>query len=305
MNRFGFLAQNLFNRPLMLHPRKAEIVLGALSDRIGLTKAYRADGSPIEFEFAPDDEMALPRRTRTDSGYDMVAQGVACIPVEGTLVQRLGSIRPESGMTGYDGITRSFVTAMNDAAVKTIILSISSGGGEVAGCFQLCDILSSMRGIKPVFAILNESAYSAAYAIASCADRIFIPRTGGAGSIGVVCMRVDLSKALEAGGIRVNFITSGAKKAFGHPETSMSPAEAKELQDEINSMADLFVETVARNRSLSPAAIRKMEAGCFIGARAVQAGLADEVAWPEAAFGKIIQTAQIKRTSSNAITARR
>jgi ClpP class serine protease len=69
-----------------------------------------------------------------------------------------------------------------------------------------------------MWAILNECAFSGAYAIASAADRITVPRTGGTGSIGVVWMHCDFSGALNDAGIKVTFVKRGARKIDGAPE---------------------------------------------------------------------------------------
>jgi ClpP class serine protease len=83
--------------------------------------------------------------SRSDPGYDNVL-GVAVIPICGTLVQKLGSLRPYSGMTGYDGIRQAFLTAMEDPDISGICLDIDSPGGEVAGCFDLVDVIYGSRG---------------------------------------------------------------------------------------------------------------------------------------------------------------
>ena len=87
------------------------------------------------------------------------------IQVEGTLVQKLGTLRPYSGMTGYDGIRQNFLEALSDPAVEAIVLDIDSPGGEVAGCFDLVDTIYAARGEKPIWSVLSESAYSAGYAL--------------------------------------------------------------------------------------------------------------------------------------------
>jgi signal peptide peptidase SppA len=213
---------------------------------------------------------------------------VAVIEVCGTLVQKLGSLRPYSGMTGYDGIRQNFLTALTDPAVKAIVLDVDSPGGEVAGCFDLVDLIYQARGAKPVWALLNESAYSAAYAIASACDRIVVPRTGGVGSIGVICAHVDFSKALAAGGIKVTFITYGDRKADGHSEIPLSAEALERFQADINTMGELFVNTVSRNRTLAAEKVREMQAGTFLGASGVSMGLADAVMAPDAAFRALI-----------------
>jgi signal peptide peptidase SppA len=215
---------------------------------------------------------------------------VAVIPVEGTLVQKLESVRPYSGMTGYDGIRQAFGAALEDPEVRAIVLQINSGGGEVAGCFDLVDAMYAARGVKPVWAILSENAFSAAYAIASAADRIIVPRTGGVGSIGVICMHVDWSRALEGAGLTVTFIHYGDRKVDGHPEVPLSPEALADFQADIDAMGELFVQTVARNRGLDANAVRATQAGCFLGDKGVAKGLADAVMAPDVAVQALLAT---------------
>ncbi|GJG92844.1 S49 family peptidase [Cupriavidus pauculus] len=284
------LAQKMFNVPVAIHPRKAEIVIAALADRLGVSQMVRLDGSTIVPMAMEDDEYGFAEPGRTPrNGYDNVC-GVAVIAVQGTLVQKLGSLRPYSGMSGYDGIRQNLFMALDDPDVKAIALDIDSPGGEVAGCFDLVDTIHSLRGQKPIWSILNESAYSAGYAIASAADRIVVPRTGGVGSIGVICAHVDLSKALSAAGVKVTFITYGDRKADGHSEIPLSDEALARFQADINTMGELFVETVARNRNISAATVRDTQAATFLGAEGVALGLADEVAAPDAAFRALIQS---------------
>jgi len=70
--------------------------------------------------------------------------------------------------------------ARDDSAVDALLLDIDSPGGESSGVFD-----------KPVWAVANDMAFSAAYALASAADKLFVSRTGGVGSIGVIAMHVD------------------------------------------------------------------------------------------------------------------
>jgi capsid assembly protease len=160
-------------------------------------------------------------------------------------------------------------------------------GGEIAGCLDLSDQIFEARAQKPITAILDESAYGAAYVIASAADELTLPRTGGAGSVGIAMMHLDASGALDTAGIGVTLITHGAHKADGN-EFAPLPSEVRErFQQDINTIGDLFVETVARNRGLSVSTVRKQQAATFLGPKAVSAGLADHVLSPEAAFEEV------------------
>jgi len=286
MQQFAYLAQRMFNRPLAIHRDKAEVVISALAERLNITRMVNLDGMAIEpmaFSLDGDGHQYRDR----DAGYDLVGP-VAVIPVQGTLVQKLGTLRPYSGMTGYDGIRQAFLSALADPDVEGIMLDIDSPGGEVSGCFDLVDAIYEQRGKKPVHAILSDGAYSAAYAIASAADRIAVPRTGGVGSIGVICMHVDFSKALTSAGVQVTFITYGDRKADGHSEIPLSKEALERFQADIDTMGELFVGTVARNRGMAADKVRGTQAVTFMGDKGVAVGLADVVAAPDAAFRALL-----------------
>lgn len=288
--RFPHLAQRLFNVPLAITPDKAEIIMAALADRLGIVHLFR-DGQlrALSPQLMDDDGYYErdERRIARDPGYDVI-EGVAVIPICGTLVQKLGTMRPYSGMTGYDGIRQAVLGAVEDQDVEAICFDIDSPGGEVAGCFDLVDEIYNARGEKPIWAILGESAYSAAYAIASAADRITVPRTGGTGSIGVIAMHVDFSQALSDAGIKVTMITYGKNKADGHAEIPLSEDARARFQADIDAMGELFVATVARNRGLDANDVRKQEALTYLGDAGVRVGLADAVMAPDAAFRALL-----------------
>lgn len=274
------LAQKLFNTPLAIHPQKAEVVVSALMERFGITQ--------IRSAMMEDDGEYFRRKAREDTGYD-VLEGIAIIPVYGTLVQKLGTLRPYSGMTGYDGIRRVFLTAVNDPEVKGICLDIDSPGGEVAGCFDLVDLIYTERGKKPIHAILSENAFSAAYAIASAADKIYVPRTGGVGSVGVIVIHCDWSQHIKDDGLKVSIITYGNRKAESNPYVSLSDEAKAAIQHDVDEMGRLFVSTVSRNRGLSETVIRNTQAACYLAAEGVQMGLADVVASPDVAFQELMK----------------
>nr|WP_244365300.1 S49 family peptidase [Morganella morganii] len=274
------MAQKLFNTPLAIHPQKAEVIVSSLTERLGITQ--------VRSTMMEDDDGYFSRKARKDSGYD-VLEGIAIIPVYGTLVQKLGTLRPYSGMTGYDGIRRVFLTAVNDPEVKGICLDIDSPGGEVAGCFDLVDLIYTERGKKPIHAILSENAFSAAYAIASAADKIFVPRTGGVGSVGVIVIHCDWSQRIKDDGLKVSIITYGNRKAESNPYVALSDEAKAAIQHDVDEMGRLFVSTVSRNRGLSETVIRNTQAACYLAAEGVQMGLADVVASPDVAFQELMK----------------
>ncbi|WP_428485964.1 S49 family peptidase [Rhodopila sp.] len=280
---FAFLSARVFNTPLMLTEAKAEIIMAALAERLGVTQLSRGDGAAVAMAGYALDSDAAPERP-----YGITPEGVAIIPIQGTLIQR-GALHPYSGMTSYSGIRCKFLGAMADEDVRGIVLDIDSPGGEVAGVFDLADTILAARGVKPIWAILNESAYSAAYCLASAADTITVPRTGGAGSIGVIAMCVDLSRALDQQGITVNVIAHGKRKADGNQFQPLAKEARDRFQADVDSIGALFEATVARNRGIAVQAVRDTEAGTFQGPAAVALKLADRVAAPDEAFDAFLQ----------------
>ena len=266
------IARRMVNRPLALHRTDAEVLASLLDRPRGTASVEDAGG--------------VTRAATYERAYGII-NGIALIPINGVLFQS-GCGWWDS--TAYDWIRQTFLMAITDPDVRAVVLDINSPGGEVAGCFDLVDTIYGARGDKPIWAILNECAYSAAYAIASAADRIVVPRTGGVGSVGVIWMHVDWSAALSEMGIKVTFITYGARKADGHPEIPLSKGALEHFQADIDTMGDLFVATVARNRNIAAAKVRETEAATFLGAAGVEIGFADAVMAPDAAFRALLKS---------------
>lgn len=216
-----------------------------------------------------------------------VVDGVAVVPIQGVLMN--GWAPWWSGMTSYQDIDAMITAAAADPGVKAICMAIDSPGGEVAGCFDLADKIYALREEKPIVSILDESAYSAAYAIACAADVICVPRTGGTGSIGVIAMHLDVSEAMKEAGLKVSMIKYGDRKTELYPFEPLSKGARARLQSDVDEMGEMFVEMVARNRGISAGKVRATEAGVFLGANGVEAGLADEVMSAEEAFAHCAQ----------------
>lgn len=205
-----------------------------------------------------------------------VKAGVLHIPVKGVLLHNfpyaLGSYA-----TGYYYIQKAMERGLVDPEVKGIALVCDTPGGMVAGCFELCDRIHAARSVKPIQAFAHEHAFSAGYAVASAASKITVSKTGGVGSIGVVTAHTDLSKRMEAEGVKITFIFAGKHKVDGNPYEALS-ADAKErIQKRIDATYAIFVEQVARNRKMKESAVRATEALTFGAAEAVDQGLADKV----------------------------
>jgi ClpP class serine protease len=106
--------------------------------------------------------------------------------------------------------------------------------------------------------------------------------------VGVICMHVDWSRALDGAGATVTLIRYGDRKAEGTEYEPLSRSAFAAIQADVNVMGELFVQTVARNRNLTIKAVSDTQAATFMGRDAVLAGLADAVEAPDAAFQALL-----------------
>jgi len=260
MTLLPHLAARLFGVPLAIHRPKLDVILAVLGPRVGLADLAAAPG--------------FTSPTRANSGSP---SGVAVIPIHGTLVRRTVGLEAESGLTSYTGLAAQLDAAIGNPAVSAILLDIDSPGGESGGVFDLADRIRAASQIKPVWAVANDMAFSAAYALASAASRVFVSRTGGVGSIGVIAMHVDQSEKDAQDGVHYTAVFAGDRKNDLNPHEPISSEAHAFLKAEVGRIYGLFVETVARNRGIEASAVRDTEAGLFFGQAAVGMGLADAI----------------------------
>lgn len=262
------IADRALNRPLLVTPDKAQVIMSVLAGRIGINvpEATRFEGTP----FAPG------KRPKT---YNVTAGGVGIISIVGSLVNRGAWIGANSGLVSYEGIQHQLKAVAVDADVRSVILDLHTPGGEAVGAFETAALVRQLATVKRTVAVVNGMAASAGYAIASGATEIVTTETGVSGSIGVVLLHADFSGKLEKDGIKPTLIFAGAHKVDGNPFEALPPEVRDDLQAEVDAFYSLFLKTVGQGRGarLTAAAARATEARALIGQAAVAAGLADRL----------------------------
>jgi signal peptide peptidase SppA len=260
----GQLYTHCLGRPLFVEPR-----IGA-----ELLEAYMR--GPVPMMFDDDDGDTTPREP--DKGYRS-AGTVAVMDIQGALASRPMPGPSGGGPQNYEQLAATFAQLVDDPAVSAIVLRLDSPGGFAAGLFDFTDQIAAARAKKPVHAVIDDMAYSAAYAIAAAAGEIWVSRTAGAGSIGVVAYHVDRSGADKAEGIKITPIYAGARKIDFSPHFPLSEEALALEQAEVDRLYGMFVESVGRYRGdrLSAAAARATDAGIASGPVAVQKGFADRI----------------------------
>ncbi|HEE9786911.1 TPA: S49 family peptidase [Enterobacter soli] len=275
------IASMAFNEPLMLEPAYARVFFCALAGQLGITRLTdAASGMTLGAEqiaeplalFGDDDELN-PRLSRS---YQ-VTNGIAVLPVSGTLVSKTRALQPYSGMTGYNGIIARLQQAMSDPSVDGIMLDMDTPGGMVSGAFDCADIIARMRDIKPVWALANDMNCSAGQLIASAASRRLVTQTARTGSIGVMMAHSNYGAALKTNGVEVTLIYSGDHKVDGNPYEKLPKDVRADFQTRIDATRQMFAEKVSAYTGMSVQAVLDTEAAVFSGQESVDNGLADEL----------------------------
>lgn len=199
--------------------------------------------------------------------------GVAVVEVHGPLMHHRAWF-----WDSYEAITNRVASAL-EGGPKAIVLSIDSPGGLVSGCFETARQLRAMCAAAgvPLYAYVDGSATSAAYALATAAGHIAAPPSAQIGSIGVLRPLVDASRQAEMFGLKYTLVASGARKTDGAPEVPTSDEAIAEAQRHVNDLAEMFFALVAEHRGVSADEVRALEAGIVHGAEAQRRGLIDEV----------------------------
>ncbi|ECK9010660.1 S49 family peptidase [Salmonella enterica subsp. enterica] len=266
------------NAPLLLEPAYARVFFCALGRESGAASIQ----IPQYQENIDQDGMALVTGDFMSGGkprarFYQVVEGIAVLPVSGTLVHKLGGMRPFSGMTGYDGITARLQQAISDPEVKGILLDIDSPGGQAAGAFDCADMIYRLGQQKPVWALMNDVACSGAMLLASACSRRLVTQTARIGSVGVVMAHASYAGQLEQEGVEITLLYSGKHKTDLNPYQALPDDVRTDYQQKMDATRQMFADRVAQYTGLSAEAVMATEAAIYDGQAGIEVGLADEM----------------------------
>ena len=219
-----------------------------------------------------------PLEARADArgrDYPVTSDGTAVIGLYGPLMKFVSSLAEG---TSTVGVRRQIRAAVRDKEVGAILLSIDSPGGTVSGTADLADEVKRAASKKPLIAYIEDLGASAAYWVASQAQKIFANRTAAVGSIGTYGVIWDQSAAATLAGIKVHVIRAGQFKGAGEPGTEITAEQLGEFQRLVDEYNEFFLRGIAAGRPLSLAEVRKLADGrVLIGQAAVEQKLIDGI----------------------------
>lgn len=249
-------------------------VMPATLDAILEVLTLRAEGRTFT-----DEEIQARIGAARPSGGARNVGAVAVLPLYGVIAPRMNAMTQMSGGTSAQQFGAAFRQAIESPDVSAVVLDVDSPGGSVFGVEELAATIREARGTKPIIAVANTLAASAAYWIASQADELIASPSSQVGSIGVLAVHVDTSAAEERAGIKTSYIATSKFKAEAAPGTPLT-AEAREMMQKLaGGYHRAFVADVARGRGVSRAAVEEgFGEGRVVAARdAVKAGMVDGI----------------------------
>lgn len=291
--KYSNIVHAFFDHPWAILPEK----LTAISELIIL----RAKGGKLT-----DEEIEARTGGKARTGRPKAVRGsIAVLPVHGTISQRIGMMEEASGGVGADELGAEFDSLINDPNVGAVVFDISSPGGSVYGVGELAAKVHAARGTKPIIAVANSLAASAAYWLASAADEIVVTPGGQVGSIGVFMEHLDVSGYEDNIGMKTTLISAGKYKVEGHPYGPLDDEARAALQKSVDEYYDMFVSAVAKNRGASKSDVRNgYGEGRVVGAKeAVDVGLADRVATFEQVLNDLAARQSAQKAKGNAALA--
>ncbi|WP_108327025.1 S49 family peptidase [Limnohabitans sp. MMS-10A-192] len=293
MNQQLLIAEFLAT-PWALMPERLNAVAAVLARWSRNTPA----SEDVMQRIAADRSAREARRQSNQVNGGGAGNGIAVLPLYGMVTQRGNMVDDVSGpgSVSTQQFAASLRQALTDESVSQILIDIDSPGGSVYGVAELADEIISARAQKPVIAIANSLAASAAYWIGACASEFYVTPGGEVGSIGVWQAHQDYSKAMDEAGVKTTLISAGKFKVEGNPYTPLDEDAQAFMQSRVDDYYAAFTKAVAKGRGVSIAQVRDgMGQGRVLGAEAALASnMVDGIASLDDVVRKMRRNAKVQ-----------
>ncbi len=214
------------------------------------------------------------RDTRKQMAAANTGLNIAVLPLYGVVTQRANMVDDISGpgCTSTQQFSAALQQLLADNSVSQILIDIDSPGGSVYGVSELAHEIIQARAQKPVIAIANSLAASAAYWIGCSASEFYVTPGGEVGSIGVWQAHFDYSKAFEEDGVKPTLISAGKFKVEGNPYVPLDEQAQAFMQSRVDDYYNAFIQAVSVGRGVSIKDVQSgMGEGRILGAQAALA----------------------------------
>ena len=215
-----------------------------------------------------------------------VQDGIAIIPIRGAITAHETFLSKVFGATTLDSFVRDFQSALNDTDVKSILLDIDSPGGVAIGIAEVADMIYEARSKKPIFSYISRHGCSAAYWLASAAEKVIANRSAMLGSIGVVTVAPVQEQPDSNGYKNIEIVSSNAINKRPDPRNEDGLSQIKK---EIDAIEAEFIGSVATYRNLSADIVKNDfgKGGSMLGAEALGVGMVDALGTYQEVFTQL------------------
>lgn len=273
MTRYAHIARAVLSRPWAI--KKDSVEWAAVIEVL----ARRQAGN----EFSDEEieqrlQAAGPRRAAVPVS-DQDERVIAVLPIHGVLMPRANLMMEYSGGTSVAQLSAAFAEAINDDRVAGIVFDVDSPGGLVDGIPEFGEQIRAARGSKPMVAVADTMAASAAFWLGSQAEEFSVTPSGEVGSIGVFSAHDDMSKFYEEMGVDRTFITYGENKAQGNEFEPLSDHARERMQTTVDYFGRMFDDAVAAGRGVKPSVVRETfgQGDMFPAQEALDLGMVDRI----------------------------
>ncbi len=224
---------------------------------------------------------------------DLIFNGnTAVIPIKGTISTTGGTDVWSKGGVKSGSVVKWIQEAEEDDSIKAILFDIDSPGGTPVGSVEIAEAIK--RAEKPTVAVIHEMGTSGAYWVASAADKIFANRLSTIGSIGVKSSYLEFAGLMDDYNVTYRRLIAGKYKDIMSPYKEMSPEEQRKVQERLDRLHEIFINSVAQNRGLDVAHVHEIADGyIYFGDEAKELGLIDFIGSKEDAKKHIGQELNI------------
>lgn len=236
----------------------------------------------------------LQYEERFVAGDPRSSNKIAVINLNGIITLQPDGKSAREGMVG--DIRAQLRQALNDRAVKAIILRINSPGGEVVASDTIYRALIEARDQKNIVAYIETVGASGAYYTALGCSQIVANEMTITGSIGVIISTLTFGDLMTKVGIKSHTFKSGEFKDILNPTREPTESEKAYVQALVMEIYDKFVGIVAEERDLPLDDLKAnglVDGRIFSGNSAVKNKLADEVGDFEDAVNRAMALADI------------
>lgn len=243
-------------------------------------------GSASAYDYAIDQYPAFTEEWSFGEGETKAVR----IALEGVLFRESTDGLFGSRYDKIEEVLRQIRAAGNDEGVRAVILEVDSPGGAITPSDEIYHALRTFRDSQEgrvVVVFVRDMAASGAYYAAVAGNHLIAEPTAIVGSIGVIMQTLNWKVLSEKIGLTDTTIKSGQNKDLLNPFHDVPEEQRALLQQMIDAMHARFVEIVARERGLEPAALATLADGrIFTAEAAKEQRLIDEIGYWEDAVAR-------------------